>query len=345
MPGVNDGAERAKRALATRWRCDAGDYVVAAAVDPRGRYCVLGLGNGEVVALDLESGHEVFRHHAHVGSVLSVGICADGERIASSGQDASARMWGRDGELLCELPGGAGWVEQVVWDPLGARLATAAGRTVRVWDRSGAPVLETAPMASTATGVAWHPDASSLAMTCYGGVYIWPVVPGATPRHLQWKGSLISLAWSPNGKVIASGSQDKSVHFWRLANGKDSEMTGYAFKPRALAWDSDSTMLATAGDAAVTVWDFRGQGPERTKPIQLEAHRGECTCLSFAPRKAVLASGSQDTSVLIWEPRRSNKVSAFGFLEDEVTAVVWVPGGRELLAADASGNVIAWGLV
>jgi WD40 repeat protein len=88
-----------------------------------------------------------------------------------------------------------------------------------------------------------------------------------------------------DAKVIACGSQDASVHFWRLKSGKDSEMTGYPFKPKALAWDRESKLLATAGDAKVTVWDFRGKGPEGSRPIQLESHKGVCTRLAFSPRK------------------------------------------------------------
>jgi WD40 repeat protein len=56
----------------------------------------------------------------------------------------------------------------------------------------------------------------------------------------------------------------------------------------------------------------------------------------------VLASGSQDTSVLLWEPRRGTHPIRFGFLEDEITALEWHPDHHGLLAADASGNATFW---
>ena len=164
----------------------------------------------------------------------------------------------------------------------------------------------------------------------------------AMHRHLEWKGSLISLAWSPDAKVIACGSQDCSVHFWRLASGQDSQMTGYPYKPKALAWDRESSLLATSGGPAVTVWDFRGKGPEGTRPVRLEAHHGVCTQLAFSPRKGILASGSQDTSVLLWEPRRCEKPIRFAFLEDEVTGLCWHPEHHTLIGTDASGVVCGW---
>jgi len=192
------------------------------------------------------------------------------------------------------------------------------------------------------SNIAWRADGTALAATCYGGVYIWPFVADAKVRRFEWKGSLISLAWSPDAKVIACGSQDSSVHFWRLATGQDSEMSGFPFKPKALAWDSESKLLATSGDATVTVWDFRGKGPEGKRPIQLESHKSVCTRLAFSRRKCVLASGSQDSSVLLWEPRRTAQPVRYAFLEDEVTALAWHPEHQGLLGGDASGNLRFW---
>jgi WD40 repeat protein len=116
-------------------------------------------------------------------------------------------------------------------------------------------------------------------------------------------------------------------------------MSGYPFKPKALAWNASSTMLATAGDAKVTVWRFLGKGPEGKAPLELAGHRALCTALAFAPRTGLLASGAADTGVLVWEPSRTCKPLRYTFLEDEITKVVWHPSGNALLAADASGHL------
>ncbi|HEX3852997.1 MAG TPA: WD40 repeat domain-containing protein [Polyangiaceae bacterium] len=340
---MTTSAAAKKAELPLRWEFDAGDYVAAAELSSDGRFCVIGAGNGCVIGVAADAGRELFRSKAHAGGVLAVAISPDATQFATCGQEPSAKIWRSTGELLCELPGGgAPWVEHVAWAPVGGRVATAAGRRVRLWSAAGAPLVETEPLDSTVSGLAFRRDGTALAAIAYGGVHIWPFVPGAKPRRLEWKGSLISLSWSPNAKVIACGSQDGSVHFWRLSNGRDSEMTGYPFKPKALAWDSESKLLATGGAAAVTVWDFRGKGPEGTQPIQLEAHKGVCTRLAFSPQQGVLASGAQDTSVLLWEPRRGTQPIAYAFLEDEVTALVWHPQQRGLLGGDAAGTLRFW---
>lgn len=333
----------AKTELRPRWRLDAGDYVVAAGLSPDGKSCAIGTGGGGTLLLvDVDAGRELARADACPSGLLALAWSPDGELVATGGQHERARVWRASGELARELPGGGPWVEHVAWAPRGDRLATASGRVVRVWNRGAEPLVEAGPLPSTVTGLAWRPDGAAIAATCYGGVHVWPLRPGAVARHLAWKGSLIAIAWSPDGKVIACGSQDGSVHFWRLSTGRDSEMTGYPFKPKALAWDAGSSLLATAGDAAVTVWDFSGKGPEGRRPLQLASHTGVCTRLAFSPSKAVLASGSQDTSVLLWEPRRGPKPTRFAFLDDEVTALAWHPRGVGLLGADASGNATYW---
>lgn len=342
MSSLIEALPRGRGELEPRFRVSAGDYVAALELSRDGRLCVVGLGDGRALGLDLVTGGEVFSVEAHAGGVLGVSISADGQHVATCGQERIAKLWTIEGAFVCELPGGGASVDQVAWAPSGGRLATASGRHVRLWSAQGQLISESAQLASTATGVAWRADGTALAASCYGGVHILPVVAGAKARHLAWKGSLISLAWSPDAKVIACGSQDCSVHFWRLASGQDSEMSGYRFKPKALAWDSGSELLATSGDAVVTVWDFRGKGPEGTRPVQLRGHGGVCTRLAFGPAEGVLASGSQDGGVLLWEPRRSNRPRRFGFLEDEVTQLGWDSQQRTLVGADASGTVCAW---
>jgi WD40 repeat protein len=341
MPSVSD--RPAKTELKQGFQTSLEDYVVALEVSEDRALCVLGLGGGRVVGLDLASGGTLFSVSAHEKGLLGVRLAPDGERFITCGHEQSAKVWSREGKLLLTLPGGGGnSVECVAWAPKGNRIATASGKKVRVWRADGEPLLESEDLASTATGLVFRSDGSGLAASCFGGVHVFPFVEGAKARHLPWRGSLISLAWSPDGRVIACATQEKSVQFWRLGSGQDAQMSGYAFKPKALAWDLESRLLATSGDTQVTVWDFRGKGPEGTHPMELRGHQGLATCLAFARYGGILASGSEDTSVLLWEPRRTDRPMAFAFLEDEVTALTWVGARRLLLGADASGVVRAW---
>lgn len=347
MPGVTAVATRprvGKAELSARWRIEAGDYVSSLDLSSDGLLCAVGAGNGTVSIVDAASGAVRTRIDAHPHGVLEARFSHDGRLLATCGQDSTAKIFSTSGELLFTLPGGASWVEHLAWSPRGDRIAIASGRRIRVWSRSwdGEPFAETEALPSTVSAIAWSRDGAGLAATAYGGVHVWTADVGAAARHLPWKGSLVSLAWSPDGKVIACGSQDCSVHFWRLSTGGDSEMRGYPFKPRALAWDAQSRLLATSGDATITLWDFDGRGPEGSTPIQLLGHKTVCTSLAFGHRKCVLASGSQDGSVLVWEPRREVKALRYGFLDAEITAIAWDPEHRALFASDGEGSVACW---
>jgi WD40 repeat protein len=343
MPGMTESHGRGRTELEPRFAVNIGDYISSAKTSPDGRWCVLGAGDGTVTGLEMATGRQLFRKMAHSGGVLGVSISPGSDRFVSCGSESVARIWSAEGDLIRELPGGdSAWVENVAWAPSGGRVAISAGRKLRIWTEQGEPLLETDPLGSVVSSLAWRGDGTAVAASCYGGVHIFPFVQGAKIRHLAWKGSLISLAWSPDAKVVACGSQDSSVHFWRLASGQDSQMSGYQFKPKSLAWDSESKLLATGGDAAITVWDFRGKGPEGTRPIHLQAHKGLCTQLKFSPCKGILASGSQDTSVLLWEPRRGTDPLRYAFLEAEITALHWHFAHAGLLGCDAEGNVAFW---
>jgi WD40 repeat protein len=336
--------DRAPRTeLRSLWKADAGDYVTCLSIGADGSVVAAGTGGGEVRAFEADTGALRWSRRPHPQGVLAVAWNPARGVLATSGQDGCAHLLDiADGQRLRELPSPGGWVEHLAWAPGGDRLATSSGRVVRVWTADGEPVLETPPHASTVAGLAWSTDGTQLATCCYGGVHVWTVGAGAEPRHLAWKGSLISLAWSPDDRVIACGSQDCSVHFWRLSLGTDAEMTGYPSKSRALGWDAQGSMLATGGDATVTVWDFAGKGPEGTTPLQLRGHKALLTQLAFAPKKGLLASGSEDCGVLLWEPRKGPRPLGSAFLDEAVTCLAWHPAQGALFGADSKGTLAAW---
>jgi len=329
-----------RNALTEAWRFHAEDYVIGVDWAHGGARCAVGGGAGEVTILGAD-GTRQWRMTAHQRGLSALAWQPGGDLLATAGQDGCARLW-RVGakEPVATLPGHGAWVEQLAWSPDGRLLATASGRVVRLWNADGSSRLETPAHASTVTGMRWGRKGDRLATIAYGGVSVWEVSRGQLSRTLPWRGSLIALAWSPDEKVIACGSQDRSVHFWRLTTGRDSEMTGYPLKPGALVWDSTSTLLGTLGDATALVWDF-SKGPEGTGPLELARHQLPLTALAFAPRRCALVTGAQDMGVILWEPRRSTRPVAFAFLEGEVTSFSWRADQSLVLAGDSVGTVAA----
>ena len=149
------------------------------------------------------------------------------------------------------------------------------------------------------------------------------------------------MVLSPDGDIVACGSQDNSVHFWRRSTSQDSMMAGYPGKPSALAFDHTGTLLATGGGKEATVWSFQGDGPEGTRPGVLEFHTLPITSLKFSPRRRRLASGSRDGSVAVWALGSNGEGHAVGGvrLDSLISGLVWRSDGLALALLDASGGV------
>lgn len=326
--------------LASRWRAQVDDYATDADASPAG--AAVGAASGRLVVFDPESGAVRWAREAHAGGVLALAWRPGGALLASAGQDGKARLWGADGEPLAELAGAAAWVERLAWSPDGAHLAIASGKEVLLARANGAAVARLGPHPSAVTGLAWNRRGERVAASHYGGVTIWTARTGKPVRSLSWKGSMISLAWSPDGQIVACGEQDASVHFWRLASGEDSRMAGYAAKVKSLAWDAQSSRLATAGEREVIVWDFRGAGPEGSQPLQLVGHRDLVGAVAFAPRGLRLASGAADGSVAVWDlAELESPIVGVGAHDGAITRLAWTASG-ELLGTDAGGGVALW---
>jgi WD40 repeat protein len=199
-------------------------------------------------------------------------VRADGALIASSGQDGTVALW--DATSLAErmrLPGDAPWIEHVAFQPKGTLLASAGGKHLKLWASDGRLVHATSAHPSTIAAIAWDAAGRQIGLAAYGGLWIHGVAGAKlATRSLAWQGAALTVAWSPSGKVIASGMQDGTVHFWRAGERVSAQMSGYPGKVRETSWSASGRYLATGGGAQITVWDFRGKGPEGTRPIQLD---------------------------------------------------------------------------
>ena len=326
------------------WCAAVDEYPTALVWSQQGNLLLVADAGGGLTAFSARDGAIVWKQ-SHSECVMALAPHPARATVASAGQDGWIHIWGfANGNRDYSLSVPEQWVEHLRWSPQGDHIAASSGRYCRVWTATGDLVWTSGEHASTVSGIAWSP-AGELLTTCYGQVSIWQL-PGSVPiQRLQWKGSLISLCLSPDGDIIACGSQDNSVHFWRRGSGKDSMMSGYTSKPTALDFDFSGDLLATGGSTAVTVWCFAAGGPEGTAPVELTVHTDVVTSLRFAHRKErLLASGGRDGGVVLWSLDGSGDGAPVGAvaLVDAVEDVAWRPDDRALAIIDAGGGVSAF---
>jgi WD40 repeat protein len=343
MPRLNPFA-RGKARLTKLWEASLPDHVIGLAWSPQpGGLLAAAAVSGPITLLASSSGAVQHELAGHGFGTAAIAWSRDGAHFASAGQDGLARLWdhGR-GRQVHEMQGGAAWVEHLAWCPVNDVLATAAGKKLRLWNAQGELLREHAGHTSTISALAWKPGAPVLASACYGKIMLWAPDQAEPVQSFEWKGSGLALAWSPDGRQLAAGSQDASVHFWLLDTGDDLQMSGYPTKVRELAWNPGSRYLATGGASVVCVWDCAGAGPAGRKPIQLEVHKDLVSALAYQRGGPLLASGSADGQVALWQPGQTQGALTLAQLGARCTQLAWSPDDRVLAAGSAEGKVVVF---
>jgi WD40 repeat protein len=341
MPRPRSGTSDNK--LRPAWTAAVPDHVIGVAWSPDGSRLAAASVGGPVTVFDAATGKPVHELKGHGFGTTAVAWQPGGSLLATAGQDGKVRLWDTTaGTEVKAIDGGAAWVERLRWNAAGTLLAAGAGKKVRVWDAAGNLVRELPPQAGTVTDLGWRPGTNHVTALGYGAANIYDPATGELVRAFAWKGSPLALAWSPDGKVLAHGNQDATVHFWYAETGVDLQMWGYPSKVRELAWDFTSRYLATGGGPMPCIWDCGGpKGPEGTKPQMLEGHEDNLTAVAYQARGYLLASAAVDGRVLLWQPanKKAPKVGEFRFDGAEASAVAWSPDDRSVAAGSGSGAV------
>ncbi len=314
--------------IALEW-APGGDLVAAASVA------------GPIVVIDGRTGDLRHELPGHGFGNLSLSWSPDGTCLATAGQDGKVRLCdAQSGRSVAELDAGSAWVERVAWCPVEPVLASAAGRKLRLWDAQGTLVRSYPDHPSTIADIRWLPRSRRLASAAYGALATWSPNRDEPVRRFLWKGSMLTIAWSPDGRHIATGNQDATVHFWNVLTGKDLHMSGYPTKVRELAWDGTGRYLATGGGHGACIWDVSGEGPAGTTPMQVGVTGALLTALTFRPPSTPqLIAGFADGAIGLWRlGRTAERVDAFR-LDSGITQLAWDSSGCMLVIATEAGDV------
>ena len=328
--------------LSNGWLLPLGEHIRALDWSPDGQRVVAALADGRLCVVNAETGSLQLELPAHELGVQAVAWSPMENAFASGGEDGRVKTWhGTTGELIREQAGGSEWVAHLTWSPNGTRLATGAGKHLKVWDNDGTFIFTSSDHASSITDLCWRDDGRRLATASYGYVQLFE--PGATtpPRKLVSQAANLCLAWSPNGKHMAAGSQERTIAYWKLSDRDNAplRMSGYPAKLKCLAWDRTSRLLATDGGEIVTVWDVSGKGPAGTKPRQLIGHEQKLTALTFQKRGDILVSGCQGGRVCLWHPAQTDKGLLAAQLGSEITGIKFSPDEKCILVGTADGHL------
>ena len=298
---------------------------------------------GDVVLIDTADASTTALDRHEMGA-LSAAWSASGDRVAVGGQDGQVRIYDAVGEPAGVVALSA-WVTTLAWSPMAPVLAIGAGKRLVIVDQDGAILHDFDDQPSTVAAVAWSVDGTRVGAAAYGGVG-WHDVVGeriGRRRRFDWKGSLLALRISPDGKWACAGAQDATVHLWKLWNAQELSMAGYPSKIERLVFRDDSRWLAVACLDEITVWDFSGKGPAGTAPASASEHDEHIEDLAWSPSGNHVATGGGDGLTIVWPaPKRAGQdLSPITAVESDASTsrLRWV-SDNGLLIGRADGGIV-----
>ncbi|KFG85253.1 hypothetical protein MANI_114843 [Metarhizium anisopliae] len=297
-----------------------------------------------------------------VGWFNSTAFLADRNVLVAASSDRTLRMWdGIMGGSEQMREGHDGPVNAVAFSPDGTWLASASSDwTVRIWNVEEGTCVKTLQHQNHTTedqqtiedhsryilSIAFSPDVKILALgSSDWRVRLWDVDEGTLIKTLAYRNHIIrderttedhsryvlSIAFSPNGKIIASGSSDWRVRLWSIDKSVPlTTLEGHRSWVRAVAFSTDGKLLASAStDGMLCLWNFDKRNNktsiyedsassilrERCCDADKRTHNQDWVrAIAFSPDGKVLASTLTDGTVSLLDLNKVNSIRTHEFL-------------------------------
>jgi WD40 repeat protein len=275
---------------------------------------------------------------AHAGPVQSVAFSPDGKALATGGADG-VKLWDAEGKERAAFRGRGA----AVFSPDGKVLATGADRAVKLWEVATGKeraTLEWKP--EFAFRLAFDPAGKTLAVGRYG-VKLWDTAAGKEVAALKGrhKFQICSVAFSPDGKALASADGEGVVVLWDVA-GRKPRAVYHQGKKTGTVWSvafapDGKTLALGCGHSLVVLLDA-STCKERAV---LKGHGAGVQSVAFSKDGKALASGG-DRTVRLWDVATGGEKAVLEGHADSVTCVAFRPDGKALASGSMDGVVKLW---
>ncbi|KAG8778107.1 hypothetical protein FRC12_025161 [Ceratobasidium sp. 428] len=158
--------------------------------------------------------------------------------------------------------------------------------------------------------------------------------------HTDW---VYSVAYSPDGAYIASGSRDRTIRIWGARTGKPvgQPLTGHTRDVRSVVYSPDGAYIASGSDdMSIRIWNAH-TGEPVGQP--LASHRHFVSSVAYSPDGAYIVSGSHDKTIRIWDAHTGKPVGQpLTRHTDYILSVVYSPDSAYIASGSADSTICIW---
>jgi WD40 repeat protein/serine/threonine protein kinase len=174
--------------------------------------------------------------------------------------------------------------------------------------------------------------------------YLYTQFTSNQRTFLGHRSGVSSVSWSPDGKRLASASQDRTVKIWEADTGQNLlTLRGHTDEVLSVSWSRDGKRLASAGgdpghSGEVKLWDA-DTGKETHS---LRGYTNAVLCVCWSPDSKRLASACWDGTVRVWDADTAHEALSREAHARGANSVSWSPSGSKLASGGQDGNVKVW---
>jgi WD40 repeat protein len=279
----------------------------------------------------------------HTDRVWTVAYSPDGKLLATGSKDRTIKLWdaatGQERRTL-QANDAVIALAFVAGDRL---VSTGRSQPVQLWDLdSGLEIEQMCVGTHRRTALAASPDGKQVAWTHHGHlgvVLVWDSASDQFRCAITRPHSFRSVAISPNGKLLATGSTDHVARVWdAVAGRKLLKLPHHPSEVHFVLFSSDGRTLATAAGPHVRLWNLPG-GELR---LLLQGEAKQVNALAYSPDGRLLLGAGNDKTVKLWDAVTGQERAALDWHIRGVRSVAFAPDGMTAAAGGDRGRVVIW---